>query len=332
VKPPALGDARIRATFQDRDCLVRSVRLIKTYGAKRALDEVDIEVRRGDFFGLVGSNGAGKTTFLRLAASLITPTAGAIYVGGFSTRIWPGMVRRQVGWLPDSTSIHERVRVHVHLEFHALLLRIPPDARRAAVAEALEHVGLADRWAEDVRALSRGMQQRLALARILMKRPEVLLLDEPVSGLDPRSRLEVLDLLRRLNAAGHTLVVSSHILHDLERYCNRIAILEEGTLRWCGPLAEARGALADRMRHFVEVAELPSAAAEALKSLPGVQDAHVDDAHRVPRVCFRTTAPSDDPAGAVALLVERGFRVLQVAREEPTLHDLFLHYTSGRVS
>ncbi len=332
MKPLDTSHPRYKAVFHDPGCLVRSFDLVKTFGDKRALDGVEIEVRRGDRFGLLGSNGAGKTTFLRLAASLISPSDGSLYVAGYSVRIWPAMVRRRIGYLPDGRLLEERMKVHSYLEFFALLSRVPVDQRRAEVARVLDLVGLADRWGEPVRALSRGMQQRLALARMLLRKPELLLLDEPVSGLDPRARVEVVDLLRRLNQEGLTVVISSHVLHDLEEFCSRVAILEQGKLRFCGEVSEARRAVEPRLRWLVGIAGRAEEAVACAAAVPGVARARLETDRKDARIALHFSGANGDPAAVVAALVDRGIPVLSVAREMASLHDVFVHFTEGAIA
>lgn len=326
------GDPRYRAKLHDRDSMLRTKGLTREFGRVRALVQVNLEVRRGDFFGLVGSNGAGKTTLLRLAAGLIAPTEGSIWVGGYSTRIWTGMVRRQIGYLPDSVGIDERVRVHQYLEFFALLQRVPAAERRAIVFQALEHVGLADRWADEVTTLSRGMQQRLALSRLLLRTTQLWLLDEPVSGLDPRARIEVLDLLQTLNRAGLTIIISSHILHDLERYCNRIGVLERGQLRYTGLLADGKRTLEAEAPWLIQVAGESSPALRWLEQRPEVVHAGLEATGRRPRLRVQLPEGVGDPGAVIAALIGAGFRVQAVAREAVTLHDVFVRHTEGQIA
>ncbi|MBI5367542.1 MAG: ABC transporter ATP-binding protein [Planctomycetes bacterium] len=347
-RPIEPGDPRYRAVYHDPDLVLRTFALGKTYGGgggggRPALTDVELEVRRGDLFGLLGANGAGKTTLLRIAATLLEPTHGSIYVAGSSARIWPDAVRRSIGYMPDSAGVQERVAVHAYLEFFALLLRIPRAERAARVAAALEEVGLAEKRRAEIPTLSRGMQQRLALARLLLREPPVLLLDEPLSGLDPRGRIEILELLRGLHRAGRTVVISSHVLHDLEPFCNRLAILEAGRMKFCGGLAAARTAAAPNGRWVVAVRGRAAEAAAVLRSIPDVADvaASAPDAwggNGAPaadgpgRIAFRLPAPAADPGAALARLVADGFALIEVGREQASLEDVFFHFTEGRVA
>ncbi|MBI3273501.1 MAG: ABC transporter ATP-binding protein [Planctomycetes bacterium] len=332
MKPEAPPESRPEAILADPDSMVRSFGLTKLFGRRRALDGIELDVRRGDMFGLIGGNGAGKTTFFRLAATLIPPTAGRLYVARHGVTQWPGVVRHALGYLPDHFGIADRVPVHVYLEFFALLVGIPAPERRSRVETALGEVGLADQYEKDLRSLSLGMQQRLALARLLLRRPALLLLDEPLSGLDPRARAETLEVLRRLNGAGHTIVMSTHILPDLDRFCNRIGILEAGRLRFCGTLARARKSLERWSRYAVAVSDRGADAARLVAEAPGVFGATLEAGARPARVTFGLTPPAADPSEVVARLVGAGLRVVQAGREEPSLLDVYLRFTRGKVT
>lgn len=306
--------------------------LYKMYGRRPALNDVSLAVHAGDLFGLLGSNGAGKTTFLRIAAGLLPPTSGSLRVDERGGAYSPETIRARIAYMPDRIGIVEQVRVHAYAEFFALLYGIPLRERARRVNAVLAEVGLFGRRAADIRSLSRGMQQRLALARVLLLRPPILLLDEPLSGLDPGGRAEVLGLLRQLSRHGHTVVISSHVLHDLEGFCTRIAILESGWLRFCGPVTEARRAVEPALRRYVAVRDRAAEAAHALADVPGAADVAVDDLRRPPRVYFRLRPPLRDAAPVVTHLVRQGFQLLEVDREPGSLHDIFLHFTEGRVS
>ncbi|MBI3267483.1 MAG: ABC transporter ATP-binding protein [Planctomycetes bacterium] len=328
-------DSRYKPALHDPEVAVKSFGLCKSFGTHAALADVEVEVRRGDLYGLLGANGAGKTTLLRIAATLLESTRGSMYVGGNSVRIWPEAVRRIIGYMPDATGIEERIAVSAYLEFFALLARVPAAERSRTVDRVLEQVGLSHRRNDEVPALSRGMHQRLALARLLLRPTPILFLDEPLSGLDPRGRVEVLELLRDLRGAGRTIVISSHVLSDLERFCNRIAILEAGRTRFSGPVEEARRAVEHRLGYriaFVGGAEAAARAVAAVAGTEGVAEARADLAGARPRLAFRLVSPLSDPGPVVERLVSNGLRVVEVAREEATLAEVYFHFTEGKVA
>jgi len=202
--------------------------LTKHYPGTIAVAGVDLDVERGQIFGLVGPNGAGKTTTLRMLATLLPPSAGEARVCGLDVRRQPNAVRRAIGYVPDTYGVYDDMRVWEYLDFFARVYALPADRRKEIVANLLELVDLGSKRDAYVQALSRGMQQRLCLAHALVHDPKVLLLDEPASGLDPRARAELRELLRELSALGKTILISSHILPELEELCTAVAIIDRG--------------------------------------------------------------------------------------------------------
>jgi ABC-2 type transport system ATP-binding protein len=202
--------------------------LAKHYGDTVAVAGMDLEIATGEIFGLVGPNGAGKTTTLRMLATVIEPSAGVARVCGLDVSRRPNTVRRIIGYMPDTFGVYDDMRVSEYLDFFASIYVIPPVRRRAIVADLLELVELTSKRDAYVHTLSRGMQQRLCLAHALVHDPRVLLLDEPASGLDPRARAELRELLRELRSLGKTIVISSHILPELEEVCTGVAIIDRG--------------------------------------------------------------------------------------------------------
>src|SRR6185503_19695507 len=204
--------------------------LTKKYGELFAIKSINLNLSRGDLFGFIGPNGAGKTTTMRILATLLNPTWGEAYVGGHSIYTRPKEIRRMIGYMPDFFGVYDDMKVIEYLEFFAAAYRIRGPKRRQVCDEVLELVELGYKREALVTSLSRGMTQRLGLARVLLHDPEVLLLDEPASGLDPRARIEIRTLLKRLGAMGKTIMVSSHILPELADVCNKIGIIERGEL------------------------------------------------------------------------------------------------------
>lgn len=314
------------------EVLLRAVRLWKNYGGRPALRGLELEVRRGEVCGLLGTNGAGKTTFLRLVAGLLHPSSGEIEVLGFPQGLFPYKARKLIGYMPDSPGMPERITVLEYLELYALLSDTPADGRRERVEAALTEVGLADRWDVEIAALSRGMLQRLALGRLLLRPAELLLLDEPLAGLDPRGRVEMLRLLQMLARGGATVLISSHVLSDMERFCDRVAILEEGRLRFAGTVAQALAAVTGPPRYRAVVGGEAERAAACLGETPGCYDVAVEADERGRGIGFTLLGRAPDPAVAAERLVAGGFRLLGLSRVEPTLADAFLHFTEGRVA
>ncbi len=223
---------------------VRTDGLTKRYGRSTAVAGVQLEVESGEIFGLVGPNGAGKTTTLKMLATLLPPTAGDADISGHSVRRDPDAVRNVIGYMPDTFGVYDDMRVWEYLDFFGRCYGMSAARRRQMIGDLLELVDLADKKSDYVQDLSRGMQQRLCLAHALVHDPQVLLLDEPASGLDPRARVELRELLRELRSLGKTILISSHILPELEELCTSVAIIDHGRVLASGRVED----IADRFR------------------------------------------------------------------------------------
>src|SRR6202795_4500736 len=217
--------------------------LTKMYGDLYALNRLTLKLEAGDVYGFIGPNGAGKTTTMRILATLLNPTWGEATVCGYSIYNGAKDIRRVMGYMPDFFGVYDDMKVIEYLEFFAAAYRIKGTERRRKCDQVLELVDLAYKRDALVTSLSRGMTQRLGLARVLLHEPQVLLLDEPASGLDPRARIEVRELLKELKNMGKTILISSHILHELAQLCTRIGIIEAGQMVAQGPLDEIDGRL-----------------------------------------------------------------------------------------
>src|SRR2546427_3164170 len=224
--------------------IVRTSGLVKRYPGTVAVAGLDLDIDEGEIFGLVGPNGAGKTTTLRILATLLRPTSGEAEVAGMSVTENPDAVRRVLGFMPDVFGVYDDMKVWKYLDFFARCYGIPAARRRRMIGDLLDLVDLGDRRNASVQGLSRGMQQRLCLAHTLVHDPQVLLLDEPASGLDPRARVELRELLRELRALGKTIVISSHILPELEELCTSVAIIDHGRVLASGRVDD----IAERFR------------------------------------------------------------------------------------
>src|SRR5215207_147562 len=228
--------------------------LTKKYGELFAIKSINLNLSRGDLFGFIGPNGAGKTTTMRILATLLNPSWGEAYVGGHSIYTRPKEIRRMIGYMPDFFGVYDDMKVIEYLEFFAAAYRIRGPKRRQVCDEVLDLVELGYKREALVTSLSRGMTQRLGLARVLLHDPQVLLLDEPASGLDPRARIEIRQLLKRLGATGKTILVSSHILPELADICNKIGIIERGQLLFDGDVQAAIRQVRQRTVYLIAVA------------------------------------------------------------------------------
>jgi ABC-2 type transport system ATP-binding protein len=308
--------------------IVRTDGLVKRYDGTLAVAGVDLSVQQGEIFGLVGPNGAGKTTTLRILATLLEPSAGTAEIAGMSVTRNPDQVRRVLGFMPDAFGVYDDMKVWEYLDFFARCYGIAPAARRRVISDLLELVDLADKRNEYVATLSRGMQQRLCLAHALVHDPQVLLLDEPASGLDPRARVELRELLRELRVMGKTILISSHILPELEELCTSVAIVDRGQVLAQGRVAEIErrlrfGAVL-RVRVLLE-GEALEAARERFATDPDVATAVLLDDGTI-ELGFR----GDDEASArlLAASVSAGVPIVSFARAASDLEELFLQVTS----
>jgi ABC-2 type transport system ATP-binding protein len=308
--------------------VVRTDGLVKRYDGTLAVAGVDLSVQQGEIFGLVGPNGAGKTTTLRILATLLEPSAGTAEIAGMSVTRNPDQVRRVLGFMPDAFGVYDDMKVWEYLDFFARCYGIAPAARRRVISDLLELVDLADKRNEYVATLSRGMQQRLCLAHALVHDPQVLLLDEPASGLDPRARVELRELLRELRSMGKTILISSHILPELEELCTSVAIVDRGQVLAQGRVAEIEkrlrfGAVL-RVRVLLE-GEALEAARDRFATDPDVASAVLLDDGTI-ELGFR----GDDEASArlLAVSVSAGMPIVSFARAASDLEELFLQVTS----
>src|SRR6202161_1221268 len=251
---------------------VETIHLTRAYGAITALNDLNLVINRGDLFGFIGSNGAGKTTTLRILATFLAPSAGTAKILGHDVIREADAVRHVIGYMPDFFGVYKDMEVTEYLDFFGACYKIPTAQREKTVNDVLELVGLSEKRGAIIGALSRGMQQRLGLARVLIHDPKVLLLDEPASGLDPRARIEMMAILQELQRMGTTIIISSHILSELQTLCNRVAIIERGKLIYSGPVQGVRDQMAAGLIVWVKVAAETDKAVELLKARPEVAE------------------------------------------------------------
>jgi ABC-2 type transport system ATP-binding protein len=309
--------------------IVRTSGLVKRYPGTVAVAGLDLDVPAGEIFGLVGPNGAGKTTTLRILATLLKPTSGEAEVAGISVRRDPDAVRRILGFMPDVFGVYDDMKVWEYLDFFARCYGIPAARRRQMIGDLLDLVDLGDKRDSYVQGLSRGMQQRLCLAHTLVHDPQVLLLDEPASGLDPRARVELRELLRELRSLGKTILISSHILPELEELCTSVAIVDHGQVLAQGRVADIEkrlryGAVL-RVRVLGE-ADAIEAAREFFAAEARVASAAILDDGQI-ELGFR--GDDAESAALLAAAVRADIRIASFARAASDLEELFLQVTSG---
>src|SRR6516164_2033335 len=256
---------------------VQTYGLTRMFGNTAALQGLDLTVNRGDLFGFIGSNGAGKTTTLRILATFLAPSAGTAQILGHDVVRDADAVRHVIGYMPDFFGVYKDMEVTEYLDFFGACYKIPTAQREKTVNDVLELVGLSEKKGALIGALSRGMQQRLGLARVLIHDPQVLLLDEPASGLDPRARIEMMAILQELQRLGKTIIISSHILSELQTLCNRVAIIEKGRLIYSGPVQGVRDQMSSGLVVWVRVSSDQAQALELLKVRPEVSEVSTVD-------------------------------------------------------
>jgi ABC-2 type transport system ATP-binding protein len=302
--------------------------LTRRFGKTTAVDDLNLQVPTGSLFGLIGPNGAGKTTTLRMLTGLLEPSSGQVLLNGqVANHDWRDL-QRQIGYMPDFFGVYEDMLVWEYLDFFARCYDLPAAQRLRVTSELLELVDLAEKRDAYVQTLSRGMRQRLCLAHALVHDPQVLLLDEPASGLDPRARVEMRELLRELGSMGKTIVVSSHILAELAELCDSVAILEKGRLVASGPLEDISRQARQGRTLRLKVLSDPSHAEAVLRDQPGVGEIYETNGF------LEVEFLGDDQAiaGLLAALVIHGVQLTSFAEVSSDLEEVFLRLTKGEVA
>jgi ABC-2 type transport system ATP-binding protein len=302
--------------------------LTKKYGDLFALDRLTLKLDKGDVFGFIGPNGAGKTTTMRILATLLNPSWGEASVCGYSIYTGSKEIRRSIGYMPDFFGVYDDMKVTEYLEFFAAAYRIKGPERRKKCDQVLELVDLGYKRDALVTSLSRGMTQRLGLARVLLHEPQVLLLDEPASGLDPRARIEMRELIKELRGMNKTIMVSSHILPELADICNKIGIIERGKLLFNDDVdAAVRQVRQNHVFHVSVGKEQNELAAKKLETFPEI--ASVELAENSDNVKVTLRDGQGDGSFIPERLIQEGFRLRGFKEEEINLEDVFMRITKG---
>lgn len=309
--------------------------LKKTYGKLTAVNDLSLDVEAGAIYGFVGPNGAGKTTTMRILTTLMSPTGGEARVAGHSVRKDPRGVRRAIGYMPDFFGVYDDMTVWEYLDFFGACYEIP-EAKRALInKDLLELVDLAHRRDDRVEGLSRGMKQRLALARTLAHDPQVLILDEPASGLDPRARIEIRELLVELARMGKTIFFSTHILADVAEICTDVGIIEAGQLVASGKLEEMQRRLMPHRRIHVTLLGKVEEAQAALAAVEGVTAVDVETRAEPPgrsEIVVEYNGDDTEVSSILAKLVAMNIPVVHFGEDVRDMEAVFMHATKGIVS
>lgn len=332
--------------------MIETINLTKRYADLVALDQLNLSIEAGDCFGFIGPNGAGKSTTIKILATLLKPSSGQAMIDGLTVGYQNRQIRPIIGYVPDWMGAYDDMVVAEYLEFFAAAYNIHGQQRRKVVGDVLDLTDLNYKATAEVNSLSRGMQQRLSIARVLLHDPKVLLMDEPASGLDPRARIEIRELLKELKRMGKTIIISSHILPELGDLCNTVGIIEKGKLLFSGTVNEAmRRARVGNLVH-VAVVDRTKQAAELLAKLPGVGKVTITDPPpgfkvgagggaganglsaggdgRMINVQFDADAKTD-VSDVPNLLINNGFRLLTFTEEAVNLETAFMRLTKGVV-
>lgn len=326
--------------------MIETIKLTKRYGNLIAANEISLSLKGGDVFGFIGPNGSGKTTTMRMIATLLAPDYGECYVCGKSIYTNPEEIRRLVGYMPDFFGVYDDMTVMEYLEFFASTYRINGPGRRKVCEEKLELVDMSFKRDAMVNQLSRGQTQRVGLARTLLHEPQVLLLDEPASGLDPRARIEMRSLLKRLGEMNKTVIVSSHILPELADVCTRVGMIEKGEML----VDDYVDAVMRRARQaivlYIRVAEDHDKAAKLLEQQdcvakveirkevttknPGEAATSIVKRQAGPQLTVTLKSGTEDYSALPAALIAAGLRLVMFREEDVNLETAFMEITKGK--
>lgn len=308
--------------------MIKFEQVSKSFGATKALDQFSLTVREGLVYGLIGPNGAGKTTAMSILATLQLHDAGVITVDGRDVAKEAAEVRSRIGYMPDFFGVYDDLRASEYLEFFAAAYRIPAGRWPGLTAKLLELVNLPDKTNVYVDSLSRGMKQRLALARCLVHDPKVLILDEPASGLDPRARAEMKEILRHLKQMGKTVLISSHILPELAEICDEVAIMDQGRLVACGPVAEITAVSRGARQMSISVLDKAEELAAYLSARPGVSDVQA----AADSLSFVFSEGQAEQAALLQAIITAGWPVAAFGEVKRNLEEVFMSVTGEEVA
>ncbi len=300
-------------------------RLYKNYGTHQAVKGLSLHIPKGDLFGFVGPNGAGKTTTIRIVCGLLKETSGQVIIDGMSLKKQPNEVKRCIGYVPDFFGVYDNFRVSEYMEFYASLYNISAKEAAALTTDLLELVNLSDKRDEYVDSLSRGMKQRLCVARALLHDPRLLVLDEPSSGLDPRARVEMKELLMNLRSMGKTIIISSHILSELSEMCTSIGIMDQGRLVAVGKIEDILQTGKDNSSVILEITKDRERAISIIRQMADIEVESVME-HQI-----KIRHPGDDEKMNRFLieLLQQGVVLDGYHRQQDNLEQMFMQLTGN---
>ena len=307
--------------------IIEITNLTKHYGKFVALEGLDLEIESGDIFGFIGPNGAGKTTTIRILATLLEPTAGKALVDRISVRDDPYSIKKILGYMPDDFGVYDGMRLREYLDFFGAAYKIPTKKRASIIDDVLQLTDLTSKADEFVSAFSRGMKQRACLAKTLIHDPKVLLLDEPASGLDPRARIEMKELLKALRSMGKTILISSHILSELGDMCNKIGIIEHGQLLASGEVSKIMEKVRAVKELTLEVLEGADTTENVLREMDGLLDIEREgDLFRI-----QSNLDRQGISALLVKLIQRDVKIVYFKEDQGSLEDVFLSVTKGGI-
>lgn len=299
--------------------------LTKTFGNFQALKSIDLTIPKGTVFGFVGPNGAGKSTTMSILATLMAPSSGYAKVDGFDVTEHPSEVRKRIGYMPDFFGVYDQFKTIEYMHFYGASYGIPKHEREQLIPQLLELVNLSDKKNAYVDTLSRGMKQRLCLARCLVHDPELLILDEPASGLDPRARIEMREILRELKAMGKTIIISSHILPELAEMVDEIGVIEHGQMIAQGNVADIQNRMRVKRILFVRLLEREAEAEQFIQEQPFVNRIMRDERG----IHIHFGGQDEEQWDLMQQLIAAGFKLVSFSEAQTNLEDVFLEITKG---
>lgn len=306
--------------------MIEIKKLYKHYGDFVALNNLDLSIEKGELFGFVGPNGAGKTTTMRILSGLLKADGGEVYIGEVNALEDNQALKKKIGYMPDFFGVYDNLKAIEYMEFYASIYGITGKKARKLCMELMELVNLSDKAEFYVDSLSRGMKQRLCLARSLVHNPDLLILDEPASGLDPRARFEMKGILKNLNDMGKTIIISSHILSELAEMCTTIGIIEKGSMITKGTVDEIMSRLVSSNPIKVQIIENKEEAVKIFKEEPLVKNISIDGDY----ISLGFTGEQDDEAELLAKLIRNNIKVVSFVRESGNLEEVFMMITGNK--